>query len=574
MSNVLVLGHDERSFLSVVRSLGRAKLSVHVAWHAPEGAAARSRYIAAAHRLPPFREDSDDWKAALIDLLRRVPFELVIPVHDSGVAALQRHRDELSRYARLFTLNDRAYEVFASKLRTLELARSLGIAVPRERAATSHADADGVIEEFGLPLVLKPHTSYNSADPDARHAVRKVYAAEQFGPALTAMLRSGPVSIQQNFIGRGVGVELLLRDGEPLLTFQHERVHEPLHGGGSSYRKSVPVSPALLDAALKLMRAVNYTGVAMVEFKVDPQRGAWVLLEVNARFWGSLPLALAAGADFPLGLYQLLVTGRVDVPRRPRVGTHCRNLLSDAAWLRDNLRADHRDATLATRPLRLVLRDAAVNTLLGREHFDTLVVDDPWPGLHELRELLARGAAAARTRLARRAARVPLVRRRMRRSATAALRAARRVLFVCKGNICRSPFAQRFARGMDPGRVFASAGYYPKEGRPAPDTAVAAAREWSLDLSDHRSRRVTDSMLRDADLVLVFDGHNMAELRRRYPGARGKLRFIGALGIEGDLEVPDPYGGDEAAFRGCYARLARLLRDALGGASVGGASRT
>lgn len=153
-------------------------------------------------------------------------------------------------------------------------------------------------------------------------------------------------------------------------------------------------------------------------------------------------------------------------------------------------------------------------------------------------------------------------------------RPLRSVLFVCKGNICRSPFAQRFARGMDPGRVFASAGYYPKEGRPAPDTAVAAAREWSLDLSDHRSRRVTDSMLRDADLVLVFDGHNMAELRRRYPGARGKLRFIGALGIEGDLEVPDPYGGDDAAFRGCYARLARLLRDALGGASVGGASRT
>lgn len=563
MTSVLVLGHDERSFLGVVRSLGRAGLRVHVAWHNPDGPAARSRYIAAAHDLPPFREDSDAWKAALVELLRRERFELVIPVHDGGVTALQRHRDELGRYARLYTLSERAYEVFSSKLKSLELARALGLRVPDERVVHAVVDADGLVEQFGLPLVLKPHTSYNAVDPTSRHAVRKVYEAAQLPRVLAAMLRGGPVAIQRNFIGRGVGVELLLREGEPLLTFQHERVHEPLHGGGSSYRRSVPVAPELLDAGLKLMRAVAYTGVAMVEFKVDPQRGDWVFLEVNARFWGSLPLALAAGADFPLGLYQLLVNGRVDLRRTPRVGVYCRNLLADAAWLRANLRADPRDRTLATRRLRYVLRDLAVNTLLGREHVDTLVLDDPRPGLHELRELLARAGGAARTRVERWVSRVPVVRRRMRRAALRALGGARRVLFVCKGNICRSPFAEHFARSLDAGREYVSAGYWPQAGRPSPETAVETARAWSVELGRHGSRCISAAMLRAADVVFVFDAHNLSELRRRFPGERRKLHWVGALAPGGPVEVADPFGGDAAAFRECYGRLAAVLSAAI-----------
>ncbi len=563
MTSVLVLGHDERSFLGVVRSLGRAGLRVHVAWHNPDGPATRSRYIAAAHDLPPYREDSDAWKAALVELLRRERFELVIPVHDGGVTALQRHRDELSRYARLYTLSERAYEVFTSKLKSLELARSLGLRVPDERVVHAVADADGLVEQFGLPLVLKPHTSYNAVDPASRHAVRKVYEAAQLPRILAAMLRGGPVAIQRNFIGRGVGVELLLRDGEPLLAFQHERVHEPLHGGGSSYRRSVPVAPELLDAGLKLMRAVAYTGVAMVEFKVDPLRRDWVFLEVNARFWGSLPLALAAGADFPLGLYQLLVNGRVDLRRTPRVGVYCRNLLADAAWLRANLRADPRDRTLATRRLRHVLRDLVVNTLLGREHIDTLVLDDPRPGLHELRELLARAGGAVRTRVERWVSRVPAVRRRMRRAALGALGGARRVLFVCKGNICRSPFAEHFARSLDGGREYGSAGYWPQAGRPSPETAVETARAWNVELGRHGSRCISAAMLREADVVFVFDAHNLSELRRRFPGERRKLHMVGALAPCGPVEVADPFGGDAVAFRECYERLAAILSAAI-----------
>ena len=77
------------------------------------------------------------------------------------------------------------------------------------------------------------------------------------------------------------------------------------------------------------MRALRYTGVAMVEFKVNAKTGEFVLIEINGRFWGSLPLAVAAGANFPLWLYQMWVENREDFSEKPKIGLYCRNLQAD-----------------------------------------------------------------------------------------------------------------------------------------------------------------------------------------------------------------------------------------------------
>jgi Carbamoyl-phosphate synthase L chain, ATP binding domain len=209
------------------------------------------------------------------------------------------------------------------------------------------------------------------------------------------MLLNGPVAMQENFIGQGAGIELLLNAGEPLLAFQHVRIHEPIRGGPSAYRKSMALSPELLTAAVRVLGAVRYHGVAMVEFKLNPATGQWVFLEVNARFWGSLPLAVAAGADFPLALYQLLVEGRTSFPRRYRQGLYCRNLTLDLEWQAANFFADRADPTLATQPLYRVFGDALANLLTSRERFDTFAHDDHGPFLAEVVELARRARSRA-----------------------------------------------------------------------------------------------------------------------------------------------------------------------------------
>lgn len=384
---VLALGRDPRSLLAVVRSLGRQDIVVDIGWCPASSPAVRSRYVRRVCDIPRYSQGNDRWMRGLVALLQEESYDLVIPCDDASILPLQRNRADLEGLSRFYLLGDRAFEVTISKPATSELARELGIPLPREIVVEEPGAGMAIAGEFGYPIVLKPHRSVGCDDVTSKRFVRKVYGAEQLRLELDELLAFGPVQIQQNVLGIGVGVEVLVHGGELLVAFQHERVHEPLLGGGSSYRRSVPLSPGLTVATAAMMKALDYTGVAMVEFKVERGTGRWALMEINGRFWGSLPLAVAAGADFPYYLYQLLVEGRRSFPRQYRVGLYARNWSRDAVWLLQNLQADRSDPTLMTVPLASVALEVR-HLLTLRERSDTFTLDDPVPGLMEIYALL------------------------------------------------------------------------------------------------------------------------------------------------------------------------------------------
>jgi hypothetical protein len=127
---VLVLGHDSQSFLSVVRSLGRAGIEVHVGCHQPDSGALRSPYVACGHDIPSFRMENDLWKTRMIELVTREKFDLVIPCHDPSIAPLQQHWADLEPHGRFYLMSDEAYAVLADKFKPNEFARSLELNVP------------------------------------------------------------------------------------------------------------------------------------------------------------------------------------------------------------------------------------------------------------------------------------------------------------------------------------------------------------------------------------------------------------------------------------------------------------
>src|SRR5262249_30672899 len=157
-------------------------------------------------------------------------------------------------------------------------------------------------------------------------------------------------------------------------------------GGADWYGRSLPLHPDLQAAFVTLMRALRYTGVGMLEFKMDFATGAWTLLELNARFWASLPVATAAGADFPWYLYQLLIEGRREFPQTYRTGVYCRNWGRDLVWLKENFLAPREERV----PLSRLARELAPLLAL-REHSDTFPLDDPAPGVEDIRRLARRG---------------------------------------------------------------------------------------------------------------------------------------------------------------------------------------
>jgi protein-tyrosine-phosphatase len=300
-----------------------------------------------------------------------------------------------------------------------------------------------------------------------------------------------------------------------------------------------------------MVKALDYTGVIMFEFKMNLATGAWVLLEINARFWASLPLCLHAGADFPFYLYQMLVEERRDFPQEYRSGVYCRNWTRDVIWLRENLLAPPEEKV----PWGTVLGEIAAG-IGGRESSDTFVVDDPAPGIEDLRRMVGRVIRRALSGGRAVAWSVPPVRRVLAAKARRAFREARRILFVCRGNICRSPFAEAYARGvMNHGVQISSAGYLPRPARPCPSAGVEAALVLGVDLAPHRSTVVTEAMIREADVVVVFDHDAMRRLGRDFPGARDKVLPMGLLASAGPLEIRDPYGGDVQEFARAYATI-------------------
>jgi protein-tyrosine phosphatase len=136
------------------------------------------------------------------------------------------------------------------------------------------------------------------------------------------------------------------------------------------------------------------------------------------------------------------------------------------------------------------------------------------------------------------------------------------ILFVCTGNICRSPMAAAFYRARtqregDDVRV-ESAGTWGVEGEPASAYARAVMAERGISLDDHVARTVTRAMMEDADLVIVMTRSHRDALAAEFPFARRKIRLLSQVGgIEYD--IADPYGKPREAYELCADDLEALI---------------
>jgi len=551
---VLVLGDDTRSFLAIVRSLGRRGITVHVAPSNFRSPALRSRYVTAIHDLPPWMEDGAEWLVAIETLLRSARFDLVIPCTEVTLLPLQRHRERLSALTGLAIPDDQAIAVLFDKYETRNLAGRVGVPVAIGRLLRAEDTAEKILTEFSLPVVVKPRHSYSLHTLASRGKAQVVADPLRLARILTQWEPQAAL-LEGFFPGQGVGISLLANRGRVLQAFQHHRVHEL--DGASFYRVSAPLTPDLAQACEGIVAAIAYTGLAMFEFRRN-NAGEWILLEINARPWGSMPLPLALGVDFPYRWYRLLTKGEETQPVAYRSGVYGRNLLPD---LRASIAEAQARLSKFAKASFVIQRLAELfRPFSGKEVHDLLVRDDPWPGLVELGEIFL----AAGQRLGRR---LPGEIAWQRRRARARVRAAKNgtdrmvVLFVCQGNICRSPFAAALLRarmGNSP-IVIQSAGVMPQQGRQTPDLGQEAAITHGVDLSAHRSTWLTRQTAETASLLVLFDETNRAALFDRYPDIETAVVHLGQLAALGD--ITDPIGGRLADFQHVFDQISKGIEE-------------
>jgi protein-tyrosine-phosphatase len=136
------------------------------------------------------------------------------------------------------------------------------------------------------------------------------------------------------------------------------------------------------------------------------------------------------------------------------------------------------------------------------------------------------------------------------------------LLFVCHGNIMRSPMAELMLRralseSHQEGITVLSAGIHATPGTEAHPRARVAAREFGLSLDQHRSKLLTVEMVASADAVFAMDFENQAELLTHFPQARDKIFLLSdyAEGEQRGRPIPDPYFGEQDETSRCYAVL-------------------
>ena len=539
---VLVLDGHSRAALETLQSLGRAGVQVDLAAEAQDCLAIHSRYASRKLQQPSQGQDFASWLREQ-DKLRN--YTLIVPATEASLLGLRQldENDPLRRKAVI--PGDEALDVALDKEKTWQLAHELGVPTPAGILLSTLAEI-GLAQKF--PVVLKPTHSKVMVDGVLRTlAVAAVKNESERQEQLRRWLPVTPVQQQEYVSGRGIGVEFLFNRGKKIWHFAHERAHEyPLTGGASSYRRSIDPPQAMLRDAEKLLTALNWHGVAMVEFKMNAKGQYW-LMEINPRLWGSLALSIDSGVDFPLGLLQIARGDEPAAQPKYKVPYYTRDLRTDVDWLKCNLRANRKDPLLHTRSRFFAFLEL-LRPLSGREswdHFD-------WRDLAITRRTLTL-AVAGQVRPVYRKLKDWQIKRRLlqrHRRLLQRMNAAggpRKIVFLCYGNICRSPLAAALAEQLLSGVSINSAGFHQQTGRNSPQKILRIASSYGIDLSSHRSARVQRSQLANADLVIAMDMENLNRVRQEFPEMAERTTLLGLFGAPETLAIADPYLADEAA---------------------------
>jgi predicted ATP-grasp superfamily ATP-dependent carboligase len=372
---VLVVTSDTFIGLSVIRSLGRKGIRVIAITSDEEGIGHYSRYCYKSIKIAKSKDGTIVEK--VLDLARRDGVSHLIPTSEDWIVIFNEYRSLLESQVQLLFPKQDIFELALYKDKTLQLAQELGIPIPRTEYINNLEDIRKCAD-MRFPVILKPRQRDIRLGQHGRlnFKIEYVYSYEELVQKMDAFCSIGECPLVQEYCeGRGVGVEMLMRKGNPLALFQHRRIREyPPRGGVSVFCESVPLNPTLVDYSIKLLQAMQWDGVAMVEFRYDDKTGHAVLMEVNGRFWGSLPLAIHAGMDFPYLLYKSSFTELKDeLGGSYKVGIRCRAATGDAKWLLAMLRE-------GLQPRVKTLHEYLVAFKPGVKYY-AWALDDPIPAL-------------------------------------------------------------------------------------------------------------------------------------------------------------------------------------------------
>jgi predicted ATP-grasp superfamily ATP-dependent carboligase len=372
MMRVLVTDGHWRKTLAVVRSLGRKGVQVTVGERTSLNTSFFSKYCAQRLIYPSPKQDPGHFIEFLLKAIKKNYYDCLFPMEEETLLLLAQYQTEISKYTYFLIPDIQKIKFVRDKGSLIQFAENHGIPVPKTFHIPPSPHREGAdlglnLDEIPIPAVIKPRISSGS------FGIVYVRRREDLLPLYQRAHTRYPFPLIQEWIPDGGGTfgfsALFDETSNVKAAFTHRKLRMyPIQGGASTLREGVE-HPKIMELGLSLLKSLNWIGVAMMEFKVDPRDGIPKLMEINPRFWGSLQLAIVSGVDFPYLILKMARQENFEPILHYPVGRRCRWLL-----LGDILH-------FLTNPNRFHLRPPFFHFFDPHTSYDIISREDPLPVL-------------------------------------------------------------------------------------------------------------------------------------------------------------------------------------------------
>ncbi len=294
---ILVLDSDHKNVLAIVRHIGTSKqYEIEAVSHHRSSVAFYSRYVYAKHLVHDPRQYPDEYVNDLLEIIKSKDYLVIIPASYISFQLCSRQRETINRFTHLTIAPYEQICIASNKIDTYRFAEKIGVPYPQIFTINTADDIEKA--DIPFPCVIKPPIELGKKMVEYIHSKEELVSRYRRMCARNDFKGQLPV-VQKYIAGEGAGFFAFYKNGECKNYFMHRRIREYPYTGGVSVVAEAFDNEQVLRDGKKILDELKWEGVAMVEFKKDNETGIYNLMEINAKFWGSLDLALVCGANFP-----------------------------------------------------------------------------------------------------------------------------------------------------------------------------------------------------------------------------------------------------------------------------------
>lgn len=385
---VVVPALSAASSVACLRSLGQHDIQTIAISDRATAPGMQSKYCTETAIVPDPTVDLQAYEDALLSLAERADVETIVPLREADVYVLARNKQSLADHVGTPWPSLDTLRMAQDRVELFDAAAAADVGTPKTTTLDEWDDWD-------REVVIKPRYTVHGAEyldgvaTSHTHQNSTKYVARDEEPDRDELVREmDHVPMVQEYVPDSdeYGFFALYDHGDAVATFQHrQRRGYKYCGGPSAYRESVDI-PELDAAGRRLLDELDWHGLAMVEFLRDSETGEFELMEVNPRFWTSLPFTVQAGVDLPY-YYCLQAAGEpITVEPDYEVGVAGHLLRGEMLHLHSILFDDY---PLVERPSFARSLAEIGASIVKQPRFDYLDTNDLGPFVQDVRNVAA-----------------------------------------------------------------------------------------------------------------------------------------------------------------------------------------